>query len=89
VHSFFRDNLNSGAYIVSSELNQDPELFKSFYRMSIGIFSLLVDFVGPKTRRYKFSYSYACRGKTTDHSQVRKVYLLIAIHIQQISTQIQ
>jgi hypothetical protein len=30
VHPFFHDNLNSGAYIVSKELNQDPELFKSF-----------------------------------------------------------
>jgi hypothetical protein len=28
VHSFFHDNLNSGAYIVSNELNQEPELFK-------------------------------------------------------------
>jgi hypothetical protein len=51
VNPFFRDNLNSGAYIVSKELNQDPELFKSFYRMSIERFSLLVDLVGPQIRR--------------------------------------
>jgi hypothetical protein len=48
VHSFFRGNLNSGAYIVSKELNQDPELFKSFYRMSTESFSLLVELVGPQ-----------------------------------------
>jgi hypothetical protein len=51
VHPFFRDNLNSGASIVSKELNQGPELFKSFYRMSIESFSLLVDFVGPQVWR--------------------------------------
>jgi hypothetical protein len=38
VHPFFRDNLNPGAYIVSRELNQNPELFISFYRMSIESF---------------------------------------------------
>jgi hypothetical protein len=48
VHPFFRDNLSSGACIVSKELNQDPELFKSFYRMSIESFSLLVDIIGPQ-----------------------------------------
>jgi hypothetical protein len=48
VHSFFHNNLNSGAYIVSKELNQDPESFKSFYRMSTESFSLLMDLVGPK-----------------------------------------
>jgi hypothetical protein len=51
VHPFFSDKLNSGAYIVSKELNQDPELFKSFYRMSTKSFSLLVDLVGPEIRR--------------------------------------
>jgi hypothetical protein len=51
VHLFFRDNLNSGAYIVSKELNQDPELFKSFYRMSTEMFPLTTDFVGPEIRR--------------------------------------
>jgi hypothetical protein len=30
VHPFFCDNLNSGACIVSKELIQDTELFKSF-----------------------------------------------------------
>jgi hypothetical protein len=50
VHPFFR-NLISGAYIVSKELKQDPELFKSFYRISIESFSLLVDHVGPEIRR--------------------------------------
>jgi hypothetical protein len=29
VQSFFRDSLNSGAYIVSEELNQDPDSFVS------------------------------------------------------------
>jgi hypothetical protein len=53
VHPFFRDDLNSGAYsyIVSKELNQDPELFQSFYKMSIESFSLFVDLVGPQVRR--------------------------------------
>jgi hypothetical protein len=51
VHPFLRDNLSSDASIVSKELNQDPELFKSFYRMNIESFSLLVDLVGPQVRR--------------------------------------
>jgi hypothetical protein len=38
VYPLFHDNLNPGAYIVSKELNQDPELFKSFYRISIKSF---------------------------------------------------
>jgi hypothetical protein len=46
VHPLFSDNLTSSAYIVSKELNQDPELFKSFYRMSIESFPLLVDIIG-------------------------------------------
>jgi hypothetical protein len=29
MHPFFRDNLSSGAYIVSKELNQDPDSFLS------------------------------------------------------------
>jgi hypothetical protein len=29
VHPFFRDNTNSGAYIVLRELNQDPDSFVS------------------------------------------------------------
>jgi hypothetical protein len=29
VHPFFHDNLNSGSYIVSKELNQDPDSFIS------------------------------------------------------------
>jgi hypothetical protein len=29
VHPYFRDNLSSGPYIVSKELNQDPEPFIS------------------------------------------------------------
>jgi hypothetical protein len=45
MESFFRDNLNSGASIVSKEL------FKSFYRMSTESFSLLVVLVGPQFRR--------------------------------------
>jgi hypothetical protein len=48
VHLFFCDNLNSGADIVLKEPNQDPELFKSFYRLSIDSSSLLVDLVGPE-----------------------------------------
>jgi hypothetical protein len=51
MHPLFRNNLNSGAYIISKDLNQDPELFKSFYGMSIENFSLLVDLVGPQVRR--------------------------------------
>jgi hypothetical protein len=50
VHPFFHNNLNSGAYIVSKELNQDPELSKSFYRMSVESFSLLSDLLGPQIR---------------------------------------
>jgi hypothetical protein len=53
VHPFFRDNRSSGAYIVSKEINQDPELFRSFYRMSIESFSLLVDIIGPQVRKKK------------------------------------
>jgi hypothetical protein len=52
VHPFFRDNLNSCAYIV-------PDLFKSFYRMSIGSFSLLVDLVGPQIRRQDTNFRTA------------------------------
>jgi hypothetical protein len=50
VRPFFHNNLNSGASIVSKELDRDPELFKSFYRMSIESFSLLVDLAGPQIR---------------------------------------
>jgi hypothetical protein len=56
VHPFFRNNLNSGAYIVSKEIGQDPELFKSFYRMSTESFSLLVDLVGPQIRRKDINF---------------------------------
>jgi hypothetical protein len=55
----FRDNLNSGTYSVSKELNQDPDLFKSFYRMSIESFSLLVDLVGPQIRRQDTNFRTA------------------------------
>jgi hypothetical protein len=51
VHPFFRNNLNSRAYIVSKEFNHDPELLKSFYRTSTESFSLLVHFVGPQIWR--------------------------------------
>jgi hypothetical protein len=51
VHPFFRHNLNSGDYIVSKEINQDLELFASFYRTSIESLSLLVDLVGTQIRR--------------------------------------
>jgi hypothetical protein len=51
VHQFFREYLNSGAYIVPKQLNQDPELLKLLYRMSIESFSLLVDLVGLEIRR--------------------------------------
>jgi hypothetical protein len=72
VHLFFCNNLNSGGYIVSKELNQDPELLKSFYRMSIDRFSLLVDLVGPQFRRQDTNFCTAVsRKKTTDYSQVR------------------
>jgi hypothetical protein len=59
VHPFFRDNLISGAYIVLKELNQDPELFKPFYRMSIEKFSLLVYLVGPQIRRQDTNFRTA------------------------------
>jgi hypothetical protein len=59
VHPFFRDNLNSGAYIVSKELKQDPNLFKSFYRMSVESFSLLVDLVGPQIRRQDTNFRFS------------------------------
>jgi hypothetical protein len=48
VDPFYRDNLNSCTYIVLKELNQDPELFKSFYLMSTESFSLLMDLLGPQ-----------------------------------------
>jgi hypothetical protein len=51
VHPFFLDSLNSGAYIVSEELNQDPELFKLFYRKNIESISLLVDLVVLQVRK--------------------------------------
>jgi hypothetical protein len=59
VHPFFRDNLNSGAYMVWKELNQDPELFKTFYRMSNESFSLFVDLVGPEIRRKDINFRTA------------------------------
>jgi hypothetical protein len=91
VHPFFRDNLNSCAYIVLKELNHDPELFKSMYRMSTeSFFFISGSCMTPNSKKsYKFSYSYVSRRKTADYSQVRKVYLFIAIHILQISEQIQ
>jgi len=51
VYLFSCDNLRSGVYIVSSELNQDPELFKSFCKMSTECSSLLAAFTGPDERR--------------------------------------
>jgi hypothetical protein len=48
VYPFFHNNLNSGAHIVLKELNQDPELFRSFYRVSNESFSLLEALVGPQ-----------------------------------------
>ena len=45
------DNLGSGAYIVSKQLNHDPELFKSFCKMSIAFSSLLAELTGPQERR--------------------------------------
>jgi hypothetical protein len=48
VHPLFRDNLNSGAYIVLKEPNQDPKLFKALHQISTESFSLLVDLVGPQ-----------------------------------------
>jgi hypothetical protein len=59
MHPFFPYNVNSGAHIVSKELNQNPELFKLFYRMSIESFSLLVDFVGPEIRRKDTNFHIA------------------------------
>jgi hypothetical protein len=59
VHPFFRDNLNSGAYIVSKELDKDPDLFKSFCRMSTERFSLLVELAGPQMRRQDINFRTA------------------------------
>jgi hypothetical protein len=59
VHLFFRENLNSDAYIVSKELHQDPKLFKLFYRLSTESFSLLVVFVGPAIRRKETNFRTA------------------------------
>jgi hypothetical protein len=39
--------------------NQDPELFKSFYRMGIESFSLLADLVGPQIRRQNTNFRTA------------------------------
>jgi hypothetical protein len=47
VHPAFLDNLNSTAFIVSKELNQDPV---SFYLMSFESFSLVVNLIGPQVR---------------------------------------
>jgi hypothetical protein len=51
VHPFFHDNLSSGTYIVSKELDQDPELFKSFYLIITESFSLVVDLAGSEVRK--------------------------------------
>jgi hypothetical protein len=45
VHPFFHKNLSSGTYIVLKEVNQDPELLKSFYQISTEGFSLLMDLI--------------------------------------------
>jgi hypothetical protein len=84
VQPFFRDKLASGSYIVSKELNQDPEQSQSFYRMSTESLTSLINFAGPKIRRKDNKISYSCvsrRKATTDYSEVRKVYLFISIYI--------
>jgi hypothetical protein len=84
VHQFFRDNFNSGAYIFfSKELNQDPELLKSLYKMGTESFSFISGScrTSNSKKRYKISYSCVSRRKTTDSSQVRKVYLFTAIYV--------
>jgi hypothetical protein len=64
VHTAFRDNLNSGAYIVSKELNQNPELFQLFYRMSTKFFFISESCrTSNSKKRYKFLYSYVSRRK--------------------------
>jgi hypothetical protein len=80
---FFRYSLNSGAYIVSKEPNQDPQISKSFYRMRNESFSLSVDLVGSQVEKKKET-----NVRTTvsaEDSQVRKVCLLNAINIQRVS----
>jgi hypothetical protein len=82
VHPFFRDNLSSGAYIVSKELNQDPELFKSFYRMSIESFSLLVDIIEPQVRKKDTNFRTAVSAEERLLITLRKgkfMYLLLQI----------
>jgi hypothetical protein len=52
--------LNSGVYIISKELNQDPEMFKSFYGISIESFHLLVDFEGPQVPKNIKNFVQLC-----------------------------
>jgi hypothetical protein len=79
VHPFFRDNLSSGAYAVLKELNQDPELLKSLYRMSMESFPLLAEFTGPQVQKKDTTFRIAVsRGKTADYFLVRNIYLLVA-----------
>jgi len=51
VYPFSCDILSSGAYIASKQLNHDPELFKTFCKMSIACSSLLAERTGPQERR--------------------------------------
>jgi hypothetical protein len=76
VHPFFHDNLNSRAYIVSKELNQDPELFKSFYRMSIESFSLLVDLLGPQIRRQDTNFRAAVSTESRTTCEITVLYIV-------------
>ncbi|KAJ8971482.1 hypothetical protein NQ314_000679 [Rhamnusium bicolor] len=47
VHPYNYINLKHSYYIVSRELNDHPDKFKSFYRMSLQTFTRLVSVVGP------------------------------------------
>jgi hypothetical protein len=59
VHPSFHDNLSLSSYIVIKEINQDPELFKSFYRTSIESFSILVELTGPAVQRKDINFHKA------------------------------
>jgi len=63
VYPFSCDNLSTGTYIVSKELNQDPELFKSFCKMSTACSSLLAELTGPQERRKDTKFRTAVLGE--------------------------
>jgi hypothetical protein len=71
----FRDNLSAGAYTVSKELNQDPELFEPFYLMNNDLIF---------EKRYKFSYSRNSRRNTTSYHRMTaaNLFLIATLEVQ-------